>query len=148
MFLAQMSTGSLLCFIIFLSLTQSSYGRMQVAHSFIDVFIRILLDGLIFIMRHVYFNFVVGASAPRITFVKGITIPMIVFITSDLKLFVDDSSLLFESLQRIVADGLTVSSIGSPIYYWGSSFRRLHESTSAARLYFLHFVKWGQFRTG
>src|ERR1700674_1822338 len=99
MFLAQASTGSLPCFIIFPSLAWLSYGRMQVAHSFIDVFIRILSDGLIFIMRNVYFYFVVGASAPRITFVKGITIPMIVF--------VDDSSLLFESLQCIVADGLT-----------------------------------------
>src|ERR1700676_2831221 len=117
MFLAQMSTGSLLCFIVFPRLVRSSYGRMQVAHSFIDVFIRILLDGLIFIMRHVCFYFVVGASAPRITFVKGITIPMIVFVTSDPKAFVDDSSLLFESLQRIVVDGLMVSFIGSPIYY-------------------------------
>jgi hypothetical protein len=148
MFLVQTSTGSLPCFIIFPSLARLSYRRMQVVHSFIDVFIRILLDGLIFIMRHVYFNFVVGASAPRITFVKGITIPMIVFVTSDPKSFVDDSSLLFESLQRVVADGLTVSSIGSPIYCRGSSFRRLHESMSAARLYFLHFVEWGQFRTG
>src|ERR1700676_2822983 len=148
MFLAQTSTGSLPCFIIFPSLARSSYVRMQVAHSFIDVFIRILSDGLIFIMRHVYFNFVIGASAPRITFVKGITIPMIVFVTSDPKSFVDNSSLLFESLQRIVADGLTVSSIGSPIYYRGSSSCRLHESTSTAHLYFLHFVEWGQFRTG
>ena len=96
---------------------------MQVAHSFIDVFIQILSDGLIFIMRNVYFYFVVGASAPRITFVKGITIPMIVFVTSDPKSFVDNSSLLFEGLQRIVADGLMVSSIRSPIYYRGSSFR-------------------------
>ena len=94
-------------------------------------------------MRHVYFNFVVGASAPRITFVKGITIPMIVFVTSYPKSFIDDSSLLFESLQHIVADGLMVSPIGSPIYYWGSSFCRLHELTSAACLYFLHFVEWG-----
>jgi len=99
-------------------------------------------------MRKVYFYFVVGASAPRITFVKGITIPLIVFVTSDSKAFVDNSSLLFESLQRIIADGLMVSPIGSPIYYRGSSFRRLHESMSAAHLYFLHFVEWGQFRTG
>jgi hypothetical protein len=96
---------------------------MQVAHSFIDVFIRILSDGLIFIMRNVYFYFVIGASAPRITFVKGITIPLIVFVMSDSKVFIDNSSLLFESLQHIVADGLTVSPIGSPIYYRGSSFR-------------------------
>src|SRR5882762_4291231 len=139
MFLAQASTGSLPCFIIFLSLARSSYGCMQVAHSFIDVFIRILSDGLIFIMRNVYFYFVVGASAPRITFVKGITIPLIVLITSDSKAFVDNLSLLFKSLQCIVADGLTVSPIGSPIYYRGSSFCQLHESTSTAHLYFLPF---------
>src|SRR5882762_3046813 len=148
MFLAQTSTGSLLCFIIFPSLTQSSYGRMQVVHSFIDVFIQILSDGLIFIMRNVYFYFVIGASAPRITFVKGITIPLIVLVTSDSKAFIDNSSLLFKSLQCIVADGLTVSPIGSPIYYRGSSFCQLHESTSATCLYFLHFIRWGQFRTG
>src|ERR1700692_4476180 len=123
MFLAQASTGSLPCFIIFPSLARSSYGCMQVAHSFIDVFIRILSDGLIFIMRNVYFYFVVGASAPRITFVKGITIPLIVLITSDSKAFVENSS-LFESLQRIVADGLTMSPMGSPIYYRGSPFCR------------------------
>jgi len=71
-------------------------------------------------MRNIYFYFVVGASAPRITFVKGITIPLIVFVMSDSKAFVDNSSPLFKSLQCIVADGLTVSSIGSPVYYQGS----------------------------
>src|ERR1700676_4710788 len=117
MFLAQASTGSLPCFIIFPSLAWSSYGCRKVAHSFIDFLIRILSDGLIFIMRNVYFYFVIGASAPRITFVKGTTIPLIAFVTSDSKEFIENSSLLFESLQCIVADGLMVSPIGSPIYY-------------------------------
>src|SRR5882762_615370 len=143
MFLVQASTGSLLCFIILPSLARSSYGHMQVAHSFIDVFIRILSDGLIFIMRKVYLYFIVGASAPRITFIKGITIPLKVLVTSDSKAFVGYSSLLFESLQRIATNRLTISPIGSPSYYRGSSFCRLHESASAAHLYFLHFVEWG-----
>jgi len=60
----------------------SSYRRMQVAHSFIDVSSKFSRMDSFSLWDMFFLILCVGASAPRITFVKGITIPMIVFITT------------------------------------------------------------------
>jgi len=67
---------------------------MQVAHSFIDIFIQILSGGLILIMRMIYFYFIVS----HITLIKGITIPLKVLVMSDSKVFIGYSSLFFKNL--------------------------------------------------
>jgi len=71
---------------------------MQFAHSLINVLIWILLGRVILIMRMIYIYFIVGASAPWITFNIGTIIPMHMLITSNSKTLVGYLSLLFESV--------------------------------------------------
>jgi len=88
----------------------------EVAHSFMMFFIRILSDDSFSLWKCLSY-FVVGASAPHITFVKGITIPLIVFITSDSKAFVDNLRPPLREPATYHCWWLMVSPIGSPIYY-------------------------------
>jgi len=116
-----------LAVLIIFRLSLGLMGGMQVAHSFIDVFIRIHLRWTHFHYEKCLFLFCRRASAPRITFVRESLFPWLCSLRA-IRRRSCDLSLLFKSLHvsLLMAHDDPIGSYS----HQGISFRRLHESTN------------------